>query len=339
MLRAGRLPSMHTSSSSRVSAICRHVCPAPDESPQDWARQSSWGPAGTASSSSSAEGRTFPKLDVLRDFISDPAWAGKPFWMLNVLKFKDQAKYQEYLKLMRDDALPKIGAKIVFWGYSRTVIGKIHYDAVAIVEYPSPEVFFKMASSPEQAAKNSVRLAGLEEQYLIPLRPGWFHLDRAAPVPTEQIRHFSAEAARQTKNGMVGVEVEGARPGETSATLDQAADFASDGRLQSGRLWHLNLLRFAGGEGKRLYDTYAKAMGGRHGVLSRYGARSTLATECYRSLMGEVNFDQAIIAEYPSRDAFLSMGASADYMRTAHFRHQGLQDTYIISCLPEFVDG
>lgn len=46
--------------------------------------------------------------------------------------------------------------------------------------------------------------------------------------------------------------------------------------------------------------SYARAAGKRDtGHLARFGARSTLAAECWGSLLGPVDFDRAIIAEYP----------------------------------------
>lgn len=280
-----------------------------------------------------------PDPAALQAFGSDPAWAGRPFWMLNVLMLKNAAKYQEYARYMEAELLPKANARPVFDGYARTVIGRKAYQRVIIVEYPSPEDFLKMAMSPAYAKGHGARRQGLAEQYLIPMRPGWFHLGRPAPAASRPIQRFTAPAAAATPSGLVGSAVDGAREGVTSASCAQAEAFVLDDLLGPGKVvWHLNLLRFAGEAGKQSYQGYAKAMGGRSGVLSQFGARSTLATACYKSLLGDADFDEAIFAEYPSRDAFLSMGASDEYLRTAHLRHRGLEETYIISCLPQYVD-
>ena len=54
----------------------------------------------------------------------------------------------------------------------------------------------------------------------------------------------------------------------------------------------------------RYTDGYARHLGGRDGVLSRHGARSTLAAECFgESLLGEEHFERAIIAEVTRRRA------------------------------------
>jgi hypothetical protein len=57
-------------------------------------------------------------------------------------------------------------------------------------------------------------------------------------------------------------------------------------------------LRFARTGGEQEYNArYAKPMGRRGGMLAEYGARSTLAAACGPSLLGDVDFDEIIIAE------------------------------------------
>jgi uncharacterized protein (DUF1330 family) len=221
-------------------------------------------------------------------FVSDPAWEGKPFWM-HIIKFKDggagKAKYEEYGTIM-EAFLPKIGARIIFQGYARMLIGQNDYQMVAIVEYPSPKVFMEMAMDPSFAAKGQIRLQGLEEQYLIPTRPGWFHVDRAAPPASRTFTKFGVENVWSTPNGMVGAAALGARVGETSASRAQVEAFVQDDTIgNTNVLWHLNLLRFGRADRKDSYGKYAKCMGGKSGVLSQFGARSMMANGCYSSLI------------------------------------------------------
>lgn len=263
--------------------------------------------------------------------------------MLNVLQFRDHghgaSKYAEYAKSVEGDMLQHVGARRVLYGYARTVIGKKEFHAVAIVEYPSPEAFVSMMTSSKMAEKNRIRLQGLAEQYLIPLRPGWFHIERAAPTPKEPFTHFTEANVWGIPNGMVGSTSEGAREGVTSATREQIQAFVQDEKIgDTKKVWHLNLLQFAQGNGEGTYAKYAKAMGGRDGVLSSFGARSTLATDCFKSIMGDADFQRAIIVEYPCRDSFISMGCHEKYLQGASLRHKGLSETYIISCLPEILD-
>ncbi|CAD7928201.1 unnamed protein product [Amoebophrya sp. A120] len=190
-------------------------------------------------------------------------------------------------------------------------------------------------------------------QLLLTIDPGWFHLDRAAPEPTATITNWSAEPAEvlnaEIPSGLVGDRTPGNQVGKSAATLEQLRAFLSDvelGEQKPGRgsLWHVNLLRFEDDAEKRsLYQQYAKAQGGRKGVLSQFGARSTLAAkvwgtwerarsgESFKRRAPERSFDQVIIAEYPSRDAFLAMGASEQYRAVSKLRHDALAETFIIS--------
>uniref|UniRef100_A0A7S4T2J5 DUF1330 domain-containing protein n=1 Tax=Alexandrium monilatum TaxID=311494 RepID=A0A7S4T2J5_9DINO len=322
--------------SRRLAALARHVAvPEPGDT-----RISVSATAGSLG----VRGKTaFNSAEVLKAFASDPEWAGKPVWMLNLLRFTGEgagaSDYAEYAKGMMSDVFPRFGGRAVMSGYCRTVIGQRGYHQVSIVEYPSPQAFVQMVTSGAQASKNEPRLKGLEEQYLIPVQPGWFHIDRPAPAPAKTFTHFTVDNVWATPGGLVGASARGARVGETSSAREQAEAFVADTKLGDDKIvWHLNLLHFKPGGGEETYSKYAKAMGGKSGTLSLFGARSVMAAKCFRSLIGEVSFDQAIIVEYPCRDSYLSMSASEEYMRTAHFRHEGLQDTYIISCLPELVD-
>ena len=49
------------------------------------------------------------------------------------------------------------------------------------------------------------------------------------------------------------------------------------------------------------------------------------------------DFDSAAIAEYPSRESYLTMGTDPEYIELCKHRHAGLESTYIISCVPDFV--
>ena len=49
------------------------------------------------------------------------------------------------------------------------------------------------------------------------------------------------------------------------------------------------------------------------------------------AVVNSSNYEQVIIAEYPSQNAFLAMGASEEYRKVSPLRHQGLSDTMIIS--------
>ena len=95
--------------------------------------------------------------------------------MLNLLKFKPgngAASYAEYARHV-SKILEKIGARILFGGQvAQSVIGiDGDWDMIAIVEYPSREVFLEMGMSAEYQAIHHFRDEGLERTELYALNP------------------------------------------------------------------------------------------------------------------------------------------------------------------------
>ena len=107
----------------------------------------------------------------------------KPISMLNLLKFKDRAEYDEpgepemtgreaydiYARAMVPLVLSH-GGRIRFSGKADAmVIGQVGelWDAVAIMEYPSRAAFVAIATSPEVQEIGRHRKAGLAGQLLI----------------------------------------------------------------------------------------------------------------------------------------------------------------------------
>lgn len=109
--------------------------------------------------------------------------SGAPIVMLNLLKFRDKAVYQDgrATPLTGREAymlygapmqkfVEKNGGKFVFGGrIEQLVIGEVEniWDLCALVEYPSAAAFARIATSPEVAEIGVHRTAGLEGQLLI----------------------------------------------------------------------------------------------------------------------------------------------------------------------------
>ena len=106
-----------------------------------------------------------------------------PVSMLNLLKFKALAEYQDgrattltgraayqrYGEQMRRFVESK-GGRFIFAGtVSHLMLGEVDelWDMAAIVEYPSKEAFVEIVSSPEVADFGVHRTAGLKGQLLI----------------------------------------------------------------------------------------------------------------------------------------------------------------------------
>ena len=113
-----------------------------------------------------------------------------PVLMLNLLKFKDKAVYEDgretnlsgrqAYSIYRDEVinhLEKVGAEPVIAGsINGLIIGEIDelWDVAAIVRYPSKQAMLKMIMDKEYLESEKHRAAGLEGQLNIEVTEGFF---------------------------------------------------------------------------------------------------------------------------------------------------------------------
>ncbi|HWS93973.1 MAG TPA: DUF1330 domain-containing protein [Mycobacterium sp.] len=99
--------------------------------------------------------------------------ADAPVLMVNLLKFKAQGGLESYLRYGREGAphLERVGAAIRYAGTAPAVIigegERPWWDAILIVEYPTPQAFIDMVTTPEYAKVHEHRAAALERGDLI----------------------------------------------------------------------------------------------------------------------------------------------------------------------------
>jgi uncharacterized protein (DUF1330 family) len=99
--------------------------------------------------------------------------ADTPVVMVNLLKFKEPGGLERYLRYGREVAphLERVGATIRYGGTAPTVIiGDGHqpwWDAILIVEYPTPVAFIEMVTDADYAKVHEHRAAALERGDLI----------------------------------------------------------------------------------------------------------------------------------------------------------------------------
>ena len=101
----------------------------------------------------------------------------------------------------------------------------------------------------------------------------------------------------------------------------------------------LNLLRFKdradgvdeGVSGREAYERYAQATAP---FLARVGGRLRLAVDAKQMVIGpaRLEWDMALMVEYPSRQKFLEMASNADYLRIHEHRASALADSRLIAC-------
>lgn len=126
------------------------------------------------------ENAVLPPMQQAMEFFGAPEEG--PFVMVNLLKFKPKA---EYAHLSGREAYARYGAEVA--KLVEALGGRIHYsgevtglmigevealwDMVALAEYPSLAAFREMAMSPEMAAIEHHRKAGLAGQLNIKTKP------------------------------------------------------------------------------------------------------------------------------------------------------------------------
>lgn len=112
-----------------------------------------------------------PTAEQIAALLARPA--DEPLLMVNLLKFKEPDGLARYLKY-GEEAVPhldRVGATVRYAGEAPAfIIGEGErpwWDAILIVEYPTPGAFIDMVSSEEYAKVHEHRAAALEQGDLI----------------------------------------------------------------------------------------------------------------------------------------------------------------------------
>jgi uncharacterized protein (DUF1330 family) len=103
--------------------------------------------------------------------VARPAEA--PVVMINLLKFKESGGPERYLQYLQEAAshLQRVGGTVRYGGTApAVVIGdgvRPWWDAILIIEYPTPAAFFEMVTTEEYAEVHKHRAAALDRGDLI----------------------------------------------------------------------------------------------------------------------------------------------------------------------------
>ena len=113
-----------------------------------------------------------PATEALAALAANPD--NGPVVMLNLLKFKrggGSRQYGEYSTAFQA-LLQQHGGRFRYLGRAtELLVGTEDWDAVALVEYPSRQVFLQLTSSPEYRAIAPLREQGLERTLLYATTP------------------------------------------------------------------------------------------------------------------------------------------------------------------------
>jgi len=124
------------------------------------------------------ENRLSPSEEQMKGFLEGDA--DTPIYMVNLLKFKEKAAYEDGRETSLTGAeayaiygaevqahLAKVGGKGIFSGQvSRLMLGEVEdlWDMVAIATYPSKKAMLTMITDPDYMESAKHRSAGLEGQ-------------------------------------------------------------------------------------------------------------------------------------------------------------------------------
>jgi uncharacterized protein (DUF1330 family) len=114
---------------------------------------------------------------------------GEPIQMLNLLKFRDKAVYEDgrdpdlsgrdaYLRYASafNEIMTPLGVRILYSGELKGFLigeGEGEWDAIALIQYPSTQVILDMWRNPDYQVAQLHRAAALEGQLLIECGAGF----------------------------------------------------------------------------------------------------------------------------------------------------------------------
>lgn len=93
-------------------------------------------------------------------------------------------------------------------------------------------------------------------------------------------------------------------------------------RAAEGPVVMLNLLDFKPAGGAERYAEYGRAAAP---LLERVGGRLVYAGHATAPMIGASKWDLVLLVEYPTRQAFLDMIGSPEYLEIAHLRTESLE--------------
>ena len=95
-----------------------------------------------------------------------------------------------------------------------------------------------------------------------------------------------------------------------------------------GPIMMINLLKFKKEGGREAYGKYEE---GCREPLQRIGGQITKPGNCLMTLIGDEEWDEFFVAEYPSIDAFIEMQRDKEYQAAVSHRNDAIEDSRLIA--------
>ncbi len=113
--------------------------------------------------------------------------------------------------------------------------------------------------------------------------------------------------------------------GIVNPTGEQMKAFAE---LQDeGPIFMINLLKFKPDGGEESYRTYQRKF---VEIMMPKGVELIYQGRAVMSVIGEEDWDEAIVVKYPSKDAFIEMSMNPEYQEIAKHRTAGILDSRLV---------
>lgn len=93
----------------------------------------------------------------------------------------------------------------------------------------------------------------------------------------------------------------------------------------------LNLLRFKPDGGAESYAAYGEAV---TPLLEKCGGEVIYAGQPNELVIGKDRWDLMLLVRYPTRETFLGMVTSEEYLSVVHLREQALEDSILYATDP-----
>ena len=105
----------------------------------------------------------------------------------------------------------------------------------------------------------------------------------------------------------------------TAEQIKQFSELPDDGPVVM-----LNLLKFKPNGGRESYGKYSESF---LKIMKEKGVRVIYVGKCEMPVIGDEDWDQVLLVEYPSRAVFLEMGRNKEYQEAARLRSEALDDS------------
>ena len=252
-------------------------------------------------------------------FLQDPDDDGGPFYMVNMIRYRDQADYPDgrasdltgeeadaiYGEFMAETMLPKYGHEVVYIADVETdVVGESAWDQIAVVKYASRASFAEMSQDPDFQEMAIHKAAGVLDTVV--LATSLIETPSLPPLEDPPFPATEDDTVMAFMHVLAYHDTAQYQPGDEDADPER-----------SGR------------DAVALYSQNAGT------VAQDLGVRPAAWLDVEATVFGPVGvWDEVRINLFPSHAAFQALTEDAGWQSGTHHRTAGLEQTFAIMNQP-----